>query len=271
MEVKSGQKVLKFLNAIAFLVMVAVNTLANVIPLNGMTTGAVSEQYPNLFTPAAYTFSVWGLIYVLLALFLLAQFGVFRLDESGRERAVKQVGPLFAVSCAANAGWIFAWHYGLIALSVLLMLALLVCLIFTVSRLQKPELPRLRDKLLLRLPFSVYFGWITVAAIANFTAYFVSIGWDGWGISEEIWMVMGLLAGLLIAVAVMRKNRDPAYGLVVFWAYLGILVKHISPSGFANGYPIVIFTVCGCMALLAAAIASLLFSKKNSIFSPKRN
>lgn len=271
MVVKYEQTGLKILNTVAFLGMIAVNALANIIPFNGRTTGEVSDLYPNLFTPAAFTFSIWGLIYVLLALFVLVQFGVFHVEESVREEAVNRIGWLFFVSCLANAGWIFAWHYELLPLSVLLMLVLLASLILIVARLKPLSLPRIRDKMLIRLPFSVYFGWITVATIANITALLVGFGWDGRGISEEVWTVLILSVGLLIAVAVMLKNRDSAYGLAVFWAYLGILVKHISPEGFASGYPVVIFTVCVCMAVLAGTAVSVFVSQRKNSFSVGHN
>jgi len=32
-----------------------------------MSTGDLSDLYPNLFTPAGLTFSIWGLIYLALA------------------------------------------------------------------------------------------------------------------------------------------------------------------------------------------------------------
>ncbi len=36
-----------------------VNALANILPINGLTTGEVSD-YPILFVPEAYVFSIWG-------------------------------------------------------------------------------------------------------------------------------------------------------------------------------------------------------------------
>ena len=47
--------------ALSYLVMVAVNALANILPIGGMNTGAVSDSYPNLFAPAGITFSIWAL------------------------------------------------------------------------------------------------------------------------------------------------------------------------------------------------------------------
>ena len=56
-------------NLIAFVVVVVVNALATTVPLGGMTTGQLSDLYPNLFVPAGLTFSIWGIIYVLLGIY----------------------------------------------------------------------------------------------------------------------------------------------------------------------------------------------------------
>ncbi len=67
-------------NLIALLVVIGVNVMANTATLNGLTTGDISNRYPNLFTPANVTFSIWSVIYLgllgfarLLALAFLHQ------------------------------------------------------------------------------------------------------------------------------------------------------------------------------------------------------
>ena len=36
----------------------AVNALAAILPINGMTPGAISDMYPNRFVPDGFTFSI---------------------------------------------------------------------------------------------------------------------------------------------------------------------------------------------------------------------
>lgn len=191
-----------------------------------------------------------GLIYLLLAGYTLYQLGFFNLDTRGfKGDLLEKVGLYFSVSSIANATWIFSWHYHLIGLSVLLMLIILVCLILIVREINFVELS-LREKIFIRLPFSVYFGWITVATIANATTLLVSLGWDGFGISEPTWTVIMIAVGLVIGITTMLRNRDIAYGLVIIWAYAGIFIKHISVSGFTGQYPAVITSLIVCIALL---------------------
>ncbi|MGM0652881.1 MAG: tryptophan-rich sensory protein [Bacillota bacterium] len=260
---------IKIVVAATYLFMIIMNGLANSVPINGVTTGEVSDSYPDLFAPASITFAIWGIIYLLLAAYTLYQFGFFRQNRGiSRAELFSTIGIYFSISSIANGLWILAWHYDAIGLSLLLMLVVLINLIMIGNRLSREEFS-LQEKLLIRLPFSIYFGWITVATIANVTTYLVSIGWGGFGISEQIWTIFVLFAGVVIAGARMIRDRDVAYGLVIVWAYIGIWVKHASASEFAGQYPAVISAVTVCILLLLVAEAYLLYPRfrKNTMIN----
>ena len=99
---------------VAVVAMIAVNALANILPINGVNTGAVSEGYHIYFVPAGYVFSIWGLIYLALLVFTASQ--AFSKDTEG---LLAPVRPLFVLSCIANGAWIFCWHYYRLALSAM--------------------------------------------------------------------------------------------------------------------------------------------------------
>ena len=149
--------------------MVVINVLAILLPINGITTGQAADAWPNLFVPAGLTFSIWSVIYVLLLLFIVANLIWFQKAEYAD--STKRIGYLFILSCAFNIGWIFSWHYQQIALSLILMLALYVVLALIYRRVIKSPY-RFREKLFLQIPFSVYFGWLTIALIANIWEFF---------------------------------------------------------------------------------------------------
>ncbi len=256
----------KVLVVVTYLVMIATNALANALPINGRTTGEISDSYQNLFAPAGLTFSIWGVIYLLLAGHVLYQLGLFHGQAAARSPAMLQrVGLLFSASSLVNAAWIVTWHYDLIGVSVLLLVTLLVLLIL-ITRLTRRASLSAREQVLVRLPFSVYFGWLTVATIANITVWLVSIGWDGFGIPEPTWAVVILAVGSLIGAGVILHDRDLAYGLVLVWAYLGIWIKHTGPEGFGGQYPIVSTTALLGIAvvLIAGAVAALRLRKRTS-------
>ncbi|MBN2351277.1 MAG: hypothetical protein JXD23_01825 [Spirochaetales bacterium] len=219
------------LNVVCFVAMATVNGLANTVRIGGRLTGEIADSVPNLFVPAGLTFAVWGVIYLLLLGFTVFQArGLFRVDDRLASR-LRAIGVLFIVSCALNAGWIFAWHYLLFGLSLAVMLALLVCLIVLYLRLNADR-GRLKplEYLFLRLPFSVYLGWISVAAIANVTAVLVAGGWDRFGASEAFWAVFMIGVALALNILVLFLRRDAAYSLVFAWAFLGIYLKRVSPG-----------------------------------------
>jgi hypothetical protein len=245
--------------AAGYMAMVAVNFLANALPIGGVTTGEASAAHANLFTPAGVTFSIWGLIYLLLLIYTLYQFGLGQ-KETGpeREKLLAATGRYFIVTSLANIAWIFAWHYGVIWLSVLIMLTLLFFLIKIADGVNKVKFT-LTDTLCIRLPFSVYFGWITVATIANITVFMKSLGWNGFGIAEAAWAVVVLLLGAGIGTLRTLKDKNYFYGSVLVWAYGGIWLEHASPSGFNGEYPIVIATVIICIVIFLAAMGFLAF------------
>ncbi|REB08879.1 tryptophan-rich sensory protein [Sporosarcina sp. BI001-red] len=235
---------------VTYVFMIVMNYLADALPLNGMTTGEVSDSYSNLFAPAGYTFAIWGLIYVLLAFHVIYQLGFFRLGERSEvTQLMKKVAVYFSISSVANGLWIVAWHYGKLGTSIVLMLIILVSLIIINGLTVKADLS-FKEKFFIRLPFSVYFGWITVATIANITAYLVSIDWDGFGLSDQTWTVIILIVGTAIGIATLLKNWLSSYGFVLVWAYLGIYNQHVSPEGWNEAYPGIILTVSICIILL---------------------
>lgn len=262
MDIKQNGIALKIITAVTYAAMIAVNAMANALPINGIDTGAVSDAYPNLFAPTGLTFAIWGLIYLLLAGYTIHQFGLFQGDKSTvKTELLRKIDIVFSISSVANFFWIFSWHYRLIPLSMVLMLVILGCLMYITAIIKKETLSN-KEKLFIKLPFSIYFGWITVATIANMTTLLVDIGWNGFGISEPIWAIIIIITGFLIGSATMIINKDIAYGLVLIWAYVGILIKHMSQAGFGGSYPSVITTVIACIVLFGVVLGYVLFAKK---------
>jgi len=241
----------------AYLVMVVFNYLAVTLPLAGRDTGAISDSYPNLFAPAGYTFSIWGLIYLLLAAYVVYQF-----TRPG-DKLTGQINRIFLPNALLNAAWLLAWHYDVIWLSVIIMIGLLYSLIRIADLLRGKKLSG-KEQWLVRLPFSIYFGWITVATIANITILLVSLGWNGFGLPEVFWTVVVLLTGAAIGVWRTILDRNVAYALVLIWAYGGILAKHLSVSGFAGQYPTVIYTVILAMLVFAGTAIYVGLKGKNN-------
>jgi hypothetical protein len=240
--------------------MFTVNGLANYLPINGLSTGAISGLYPNKFVPDGFTFSIWSVIYLWILLFVgyATKILIWLPDIDHRYQRIVSIIPLFWLSCLLNALWIICWHYLQVLLSLGVMILLLTTLIVIYLKIrQVPAEPRKRDHLLVEVPFIIYLGWISVATIANTTALLVNLNWTGEPLSETIWStIMMVIAGIL-GIWMGLKNHRPAFTLVICWALWGIK----RGQGIEN--PMLGWTaiILSCLCLLAS-IPSLLQSKK---------
>lgn len=267
MQAKSRGRAAAVVTVLSFIVMVGLNGLANALPLNGVTTGVLSDEIPNLFVPAGLTFAVWGLIYALLlgyaAAVLSAAFG-----KEASPRWAAADGWIFSANAILNAAWIVAWHWRLVGLSLAIMLGVLGTLIVLMERIHRADMVRpvagsnglraprigraeLRE-FFLRVPILVYLGWICVATIANVTAFLVTAGWDGFGLSPSSWTVAMIAAGALVGLLlVLRRGAVPS-ALVVVWAYAGIVLKRAATDPEATMAIIVAAALAaGLVALVA--------------------
>ncbi len=233
-------------NIAAFMLVVVFNIMSNALPINGQTMPEISAKYPSLFTPAGFTFSIWGLIYLALLLFVVYQ----ALPSQRNNETVAGISRLFQANCLANASWIVAWHYDLLNVSLLIMLVLLVTLVLIYRRLLGAiERASLTRHLLLHLPFSLYTGWITLATIANLSAVQTGNGWDNIGLTAVSWTLLKLaLAGTIGATIVLRFG-DAVFVLVVAWAAYGISVMQSATPAVSGAA-----TTLSLLALMLAAV-----------------
>lgn len=239
----------KTIMVISLLAMLTMNFLANFLPLNNITTGEISDAYPNLFAPAGFTFAIWGVIYLLLILY--ASYALKHTSDF-----IPRINGSFSLSSFANALWIIAWHYQIMWLSLLLMLIILGCLIDIALKIKQTTLTP-SEKFFVKIPFDVYFGWITVATIANVTVLLVAYDFSGFGISEGLWTSAVLLVGLLIGIATSLKIKGYAYNAVLIWAYWGILSKHLSETGFNKTHTEVIIIASICLVIFCLNFIAL--------------
>ena len=228
---------------IAVVATIAVNALASALPINGQTTGEISDSFDVFFVPAGYVFSIWGLIYLGLIAYAVYQ----ALPAQAHNPDLRGIGYIFVLSSLANIAWILLWHYEVFPATVLVMLVLLVCLIAIYLRLdigRKQVSSGMRW--LVHLPFSIYLGWITVATIANVTALLSYWDWGGWGISPEAWTVIMLAIATAVGGLVSFTRGDIAYAAVLIWAFAGIAIKHEDSATVATA------------AWIAAALTAIL-------------
>ena len=61
--------------------------------------------------------------------------------------------------------------------------------------------------------------------IANVSQVLYWLGWDGWGVSPEVWAVGMLFAAGGLGLSMLTRQNDIPFNLVLVWAFIGIAVK----------------------------------------------
>lgn len=233
---------------------ITVNILANALPINGQNTGEISDRFQVYFVPAGYVFSIWGLIYVGLIAYAVFQ----ALPSQRTNPRLQATGGWVVLGGLANIAWIFLWHYEQFVGTLGAMLILLATLIAVYLRLGT-GLTRVSpaETWAVRVPFSIYLGWISVATIANITDVLDYLGWSQWELSDGTWMILVLAVVVALVALVNLTRRDIAYTAVLLWALAGIGVK-FPHQGLVT---IAIWVAFGLVALTLPA--AYLFRRKS--------
>ena len=247
---------------VLFLGVIAVNALANILPINGYNTGQISAFYPNAFVPAGFTFSIWGVIYLLLLSYTIG-FTYYTLKQEQNPKAfalIERINIYFLLTCVFNMSWIVAWHYLQIELSLVIMLLFLITLIqlFLKSNTIARDLT-LTQRFILQTPFIVYLGWISVATIANTTALLVAYKWTALNIAPVYWSALMILIAIVLAVLMLIKFKAVPFALVVAWALWGIKASQ------GSVYPLIQSITTVSVACLFVMIAITLIKQDPKI------
>ena len=242
---------------LGFVLIAVLNYLSTSGQINGISVSAVSNKYPSLFTPEPYTFSIWGIIYLLLLTYILFQLMSNELRQKGTP---SKIAFFFVLSCVLNAGWIFVWHYELILVSALVMAALMACLARILLLVSTPA-TSFGSVISLEIPFGLYAGWITVATVGNIASLLANATWNRLGIPDPIWLIVTLLVAAAIAVWVSQRVKNAAYPAAVIWGFTGILVRYVREAqmnaGDYTGAVIAAIAIC-ILALSAQWIHTLI-------------
>jgi hypothetical protein len=240
---------------VVLLATIVINILADALPINGLGTGAILDSFHVYFVPAGYVFAIWGIIYIGLIAYAVYQ----ALPSQKDNPRLQATGWWVLLGGLANSAWIFLWHYLQFVGTLGAMLILLVTLIAVYVRLginQFKVSPG--ETWAVRVPFSIYLGWITVATIANITDVLDYLKWNRFGISDATWMVIVLCAVVVISGLMNFLRKDIAYAFVILWALAGIAAK-LAAEGVVT---MAVWVTFGLVAV-TLAVAFLLKGEKH--------
>ncbi len=238
----------------------AVNILAQALPLNGLRTDQISDLYPNLFVPSGRTFSIWAVIYTLLLLNLLYQAAVVKNEKRGE--IIEETGVLFLLVHLGNSLWMLSWHflYRYLTTSLIVMLLLLIALIFLYRKIQDVG-EHLSERMFVLFPVSVYLGWILTATLANATALFTTIGPEWYSEYQVQITIVTILTAALTYSIITLSQKDVWIAAVGIWSIYGIFTRQRAEAL----YPSVILSSLIALALMALSVLiTLLVKSRNS-------
>lgn len=252
------KNILSIVNGVALVSTIIINYLSNSGALTGNTMSTISDKYFNYFTPEGYAFSIWGLIYLgLVCMVFYTGRGLFnsKVDEPLQQK----IGWWFLLSCVANSAWVCAWLSDEISLSMILMIILLISLAVIIYRTNNNLAPQSKkESLFVFIPFGLYFGWISVATIANAAAWLTSIGWGGFGLDPQLWtIVMVIIAGFVNLMVVNFRNLF-VYGLVGVWALIAIAVSNTNTGSSED----IIYTCYVVASILFVSVCARYLRKR---------
>ena len=214
------------LNALSVILVLTVNYTSQVFKFNDTTIAEMSDKYDNLFTPAGYAFSIWGLIFLNLIIysFYQAKRTFFSTKESD---FVLQTGSWFFITNLLNAVWVIAFTYDFTALSVIIMFGILFCLIQIIicTNMECWDAP-IGIIAGVWWPICLYAGWISVATVANVATLLVKIHWNGWGISPEYWTKLMIVVIIILNLYLLVTRNLREFLMVSVWALVAIYIRH---------------------------------------------
>jgi hypothetical protein len=249
---------LSILNLLVFLVHLGISYSTQFKLLNNKDVGEVSDGNPSLFTPAGFTFSIWGVIY-----FSLLCFTVYHLVMSYKQptnhpsnQDLLKINGWFIFNNLTTAAWLIVWTNEMLGLSVLLIVMQLISLIIVNVRLNIYDRSReLTSKAFTQFPLSIYFAWLSIATIANISSWLSDLNWTG-GLSAVVWTQIMIGAAVLITLAVIVTRHNGFYGMVVIWALYGIWAGRSADTN-VNGEPIMSVALAGISLVAVTTIIQL--------------
>ncbi len=236
-------KTLAFFNLLTLIFHISFSYLTQFKLNNNPDIGQVSDKYDSIFTPAGITFAIWGVIYISLLAFCIYHLVMaFRHNiNHPANTGITRMGVWFILNNLGTAAWIYVWTNEMITASLVLIFFQLLTLIIINLRLGIHDPHQdLAAKIFTHFPLSIYFGWLTIATIANASIYLLDSGWDGFGYNPVYWTRIMIGVAVFLAATVVFTRHNVFFGLVIIWALYGIILKRQFEN--AHLYSVVIKT-----------------------------
>lgn len=247
----------RLLVIVSFFGCVIVHFLSPALPVFSLSTSQVFAYYPNYFTPADFTFIIWTVIFILMGAFTIYQYKMSDILLSNESLSL--VRSSFIIYGIFNFIWIISWYFYFIAFSAMTLLLITVFLGYICRVIYNSDLS-VKDRLFIKVPFSVLYGWMSIITAMNIVVLMESVRWKSYIIPHFIWALLWFIAVALISSAQIFRNKDIAYGLTIIWGYIGILVRHLNGAESSYMYAVPVLIIC--IIILSAGVIYIIISEK---------
>lgn len=248
---------------VIFILMLYINYLSGTGKINDISAGGVSALYPTFFTPAGYTFSIWGIIYLFNFVFVV--YYTITGFSASSSYPTARILIFYSLSCIFNISWVFAWHYDAILISMFMIASLFAALLMVYQEVTSGKKSSFSEYFVTTVPVSIYLGWIVVAVIANAAVTLRAYHWGGFGIPGHYWAAVMIVVAGIVNVLVLLKKRDVFFSLVFLWAALGIIVARRAEMSPESDMVAVTAMVTMGIVFIFILIARFVYIKKEKI------
>ncbi|MFE6507842.1 TspO/MBR family protein [Nocardioides sp. NPDC057767] len=232
-------------NVLALVFALVANFLTGAQILDLPPIGEISDRYATYLTPAAYAFSIWTLIYLLLIVFAVHQARDLRHPRDDNDLP-QLLGPLFIVASICNGLWTYVFVKEWIGLSVAVLLTLTAALYAALWRLGVgTSRPSTKDFLMVWLPLMLYTGWVTAASIVNIATYL-----DSKDVTVSPLASIVVIAVLTVVLLILLFERNLRELLIsCAWALVAIGLRQLQLS--QSTWVAIVALVCAGILVLA--------------------
>jgi len=173
------------------------------------------------FLPAPYSLIIWVPIYTGFLIFAVWQ----ALPAQAENPRVAAIRPWLMLTAVLNAGWIgaIAGHRSVWTVVLVFLMFAVAVVMHRAGRIGECSVHA--AEAWLRLPFSLYTGWLIIAAFVSLSTELTRAGWDGFGWSPVTWGIIVIVTTSVIGLVVRFRLDDPIVAGVLVWAYLAIVVQ----------------------------------------------
>lgn len=254
---KSNLPVISF---IFFIITIIINYTANSGVL-GQTQREISDMYRNFITPESFTFSIWGVIYLLVLISLIYQLYV-RYKKENYNPNMDKFNILFILTSIYNILWNMFWVMDNILISSIFILSLAIVLAMINTDLKGKNLTGMEK--IFPIAFSIYAGWLAVATVTNVAALLVKYNWNMFGLEEYVMTIITYFVVAALAFFIIINLRNPLYNLPIIWAFIGIRSTLINnPPGQTHEF--MEYAIYGVIVLLVLQMIYVFFKNDKNL------